>query len=290
LGTTLIAGIRNPEEAAVWIVRVLHGLLLAGPCRLYVLGQTSGGAVPYLLLVGGAAVVTACGGVGALWGLAATANAKEGFLDGVGVGLTAVIAWTLYAAALLLVLWIIGRSPQDLLDVDDDSASGRHAGPVPEIGWRERGERLVPGTLVGVLALMALFGLGYGLWTWRAETAYAGPKVTTEALVVRWEDSWSGFGDRQVIYRYPVGSRMFTGHIAADDIPGMLPRPGQHLTVEYMRERPTLDRPAGTAAIRADDLQGFLVFSAVCAGLAAAAGVAYLVRPRRRRDLAPPAG
>jgi hypothetical protein len=34
-----------------------------------------------------------------------------GFLDGVGVGLTAVVAWALYATAVLIVLWVIGKPP-----------------------------------------------------------------------------------------------------------------------------------------------------------------------------------
>jgi hypothetical protein len=68
----------------VWIVRALRGLLLTGPCRLYLLGQENGGAVPYLFLAAGAIAVAVCGGAGALWGLAVTADAGEGFLDGVG--------------------------------------------------------------------------------------------------------------------------------------------------------------------------------------------------------------
>jgi hypothetical protein len=275
------------EEAAVGIVRMLRGLLLTGPCRLYVLGQDGGGAVPYLFLAAGAVVVAVCGGAGALWGLAMTAGVREGFLDGIGVGLIAVVAWTLYAAAVLIVLWVIGKPP-DLLLTAAHEPTGRHAGPGGEVEWRERGDRLVPGSLVGVLALMAVFGLGSGLWTRQAETAYAGPKVMTQADVVRWEDSWSGFGERQVVARYAVGSRVLTVRTDAEDIPGTIPHPGQRLAVEYLRNQPTLARPAGTAATQAEDWHGFLVLSGICAGLATAAGAAYLVGVRRRRPPAAP--
>jgi hypothetical protein len=116
------------EEAAVGIVRMLRELLLTAPCRLYVLGEEAGGAVPYLFLTAGAAVVAVSGGAGALWGLTVTADAGEGFLDGVGVGLSAVVGWTLYAAVVLVVLWVIGKPP-DLLVAADHQPTGRHAGP-----------------------------------------------------------------------------------------------------------------------------------------------------------------
>jgi hypothetical protein len=209
-----------------------------------------------------------------------------GFLDGVGVGLTAVVAWALYATAVLIVLWVIGKPP-DLLVTTDHQPSGRHVGVAP-VEWRERGDRLIPGSLVGVLALMASFALGYGLWTWQAETAYAGPKVITQAQVVRWDDGWAGLGDRQVVYQYAVGSQQLTAHTDAVDIPGQLPSPGQHFAVEYLRDQPTLTRPAGTAATRADDWPGWLGLSGICAGLAAASGSAYLVGVHRRQPPAPP--
>lgn len=270
----------------MWIVRALRGLLLTGPCRLYLLGQESGGAVPYLFLAAGASVVTVCGGAGALWGLAVTAHAWEGFLDGVGAGLTAVVAWTLYAAVVLIVLWVIGKPP-DLFVAADHQPTGRHVGPVAVVEWRERGDRLVPGSLVGVLALIAIFGLGYGLWTRQAETAYAGPKVVTQAQVVRWDDGWAGFGDRQLVSRYTVGSRLVTARIDAADIPGRIPHPGQRIAVEYLRNQPTQSRPAGTTATRAGDWQGWLALSAICTGLAAAAGAAYLAGVHRRQPPAP---
>jgi hypothetical protein len=196
-----------------------------------------------------------------------------GFLDGVGVGLTAVVAWALYATAVLIVLWVIGKPP-DLLVTTDHQPSGRHVGVAP-VEWRERGDRLIPGSLVGVLALMA-------------ETAYAGPKVITQAQVVRWDDGWAGLGDRQVVYQYAVGSQQLTAHTDAVDIPGQLPSPGQHFAVEYLRDQPTLTRPAGTAATRADDWPGWLGLSGICAGLAAASGSAYLVGVHRRQPPAPP--
>jgi len=270
----------------MWGVRALRELLLTGPCRLYMLGQQSGGAVPYLFLIAGAVVVAVCGGAGALWGLVSTANPGEGFLDGIGVGLTAVVAWTLYAAVVLVVLWVIGKPP-GLFVTAGQQPSGRHVGPVVATKWRERGDRLVPGSLVGVLALMAVVGLGYGLWTRHAEAAYAGPKAITHAQVVRFDDGWAGFGDRQVVYRYVVGSHQLTARTYAVDIPGHVPSPGQRFAVEYLRDQPTLTRPAGTAATRADDWQGWLGLSGICAGLAAAAGAAYLVGVHRRPPPAP---
>jgi hypothetical protein len=142
---------------------------------------------------------------------------------------------------------------------------------------------MIPCSLVGVLALMAVCGLGYGLWTRHAETAYAGPKLTTQANVIRWVDTWSGFGDRQVVYRYAAGSHQFTARTYAADISGQVPRPGQHLAVEYLQDQPTLVRPAGTAAAAAEDWQTALQLSGLGAGLTAAAGIGYLVGTLRRR-------
>ena len=68
-------------------------------------------------------------------------------------------------------------------------SQARHAGPSEELSWRVRGrDRLVPASLAGFFALMAVFLFGGSLLTSFEERPYAGQKVVVTAELLRYDD------------------------------------------------------------------------------------------------------
>jgi hypothetical protein len=186
----------------------------------------------------------------------------------------------------MAVLSTLGRSPPTLAELEPESPSqARHAGPSEELTWRRRGrDPLVPASLAGFFALMAVFFFGGSLLTSCDERPYAGEKVIVTAELLRYDDGKGGFGKRHLIVRYPMNDELVTASVLADDAdPDVsIPKPGQSIDLEYLAADPTKIRPAGAAHRVRSDITFDHTVSLTCAALAAISLLAYLVGRKRR--------
>lgn len=99
-------GARSPVR------RFLGWVLVRSPAQLYVKGEETGGRVPWSFILVFLGAAAAGSGIGALAALAARAPVEEWAADGALVGMGAMLAWSVYSLAALLVMWLIGTSPE----------------------------------------------------------------------------------------------------------------------------------------------------------------------------------
>jgi hypothetical protein len=265
--------------------RLLRWVFLVGPCRLYLLGETTGGAVPYVAIAAMAAFAALGGAVGALVAVFTGGAVGDALFNWSLGGLVVLLGWLVYCLLLFAVLWIAGRSPLTIA-APDDGVHPRHAAGPAETHWRRRGrDPLVPLSLAGFFVLMVGFLLVGSTVTAVQERKYGGEKVVVAGEVLRYDDGPGGFGKRHLVTRYPVGDEQITGDVLADDLDLDLdvPRPGQQVDVEYLAANPQLVRPAGAAKRAADDVAQDRFVSGICGGLALLCGAAWLIGRRRRR-------
>lgn len=256
--------------------RALRWVLLVGPCRLYLAGEATGGAVPFVFLAGMFATAMVTGGIGALWALITTRSLLDGFTSGAVGAFVVVTVWAAYALLVLAVLWILGRSPDDVVLVDQASATGRHSGAVERVAWRKRGEdNLIPGSLVAFFAIMLVFALAMTLSARHSEQQFKGAKSTAQGQVLRWDDGgWldvvRGNAERHLVVRFAVNGRVITSRMSAEDVAGTVPRPGESLmvvrhevhdalrgTARFVRRR--VYRPSPAAPSSATDVIALIV-------------------------------
>ena len=257
------------------------------PCRIYLLGESTGGSVPMVFLIGLFAVAAACGGLGALIAVLAGGEVGDQFWVWFIGGIVAVTGWAAYSLVVIGVLWLAGRAPHTVAGVIKDSPShARHAADPEQVTWRRRGrDALIPGSLVAFFALMSAIAFIDSAATTAKEHRYSADKVIATAEVLRYDDGRWGLGDRHLVVRFPVGDRTLTTTVRAEDIDpdARVPTLGQRIEVEYLRSDPKRARPAGAAQRAESDASGARSFGVMCAALAAVSGAAYLLGRRRHQ-------
>jgi hypothetical protein len=243
-------------------------------------GESSGGTLSIVFVLGMFVVAAAIGGIGALAALAQSAAVGDHFWNWAIAGLLVVIGWLIYVVLLMAVLWALGRSPKTLANLEPSTPTqARHAGPSEDLGWRVRGrDPLVPASLAGFFALMAVFFIGDGLLTTLEERPYAGEKVVVTAELLRYDDSRA---KRHLIVRYPMNDELLTASVLAEDA-DPVPKPGETIDLEYPTANPTKIRPAGTAHRAHSDITLDRTLTLISTTLAAITLLAYLVGRKRR--------
>lgn len=127
--------LRALTRGAGWLVIDL-------PCRFWLSADDHAPRPVWVYPLGWVAVIGAAGLGGSALALAHGTNATDGLLEGAQTGMLAVLAWVVYAALLLLALWVRGVSPAALLNHAHPRAAGpaRHGRTASESGWRRPGE------------------------------------------------------------------------------------------------------------------------------------------------------
>lgn len=263
--------------------RVLRWIFLVGPCRLYLLGEATGGSVPYLFIVGLLGSATALGGVLALVAVVIGASAGDYFFTGAMIALGIITAWAAYALLVFAVLWFRGTSPAAVVNRYTPSPSqARHAadGTDDDPNWRRPGAPLIPAGLIAFFAIMAAVFLADGYFT-ADQGAFEAPLGTSTATILRYDD---GFGDRYLEVRFTADGREITTKIKAEDRveESRVPAPGGTQQVEYVITTPTQARPAGATQSKKSDAKGSRYFGYTCLTLTALTGALYLISRRRR--------
>lgn len=170
---------------------VVRWIFLLGPCRLYMAGERSGGRVPSVCLPAmfGAAAVGA--GLGASAAAVAGSDAGDGASVGIWAGLLVVGLWAVYALVVIMVLWLIGRAPDEVLAAGPDGRErreplGRDERPEERLPWRQPGDRLIPARLLAFLAFVTLASLVAAAWKLGTEDSgfWLGMSGVTGVLLV----------------------------------------------------------------------------------------------------------
>ncbi|WP_344176723.1 hypothetical protein [Kribbella lupini] len=268
--------------------RLLRRIFLVGPCRLYQLGESTGGSVPLVFVLGLLGCAAALGGLFALIAVLTGASAEDYFFTGAIAGLLAITAWALYAVLVLVGLWLRGISPATYVDLP--ASTGRHASTTPdEPTWRRRGDPLVPAGLIAFFALMAAVFFADGYFS-ADQGPFEAPLATAPATILRYDDGPGGFGDRYLEVRFTANGREYTTKVKAEDRveESRVPDPGGTQQVEYVITNPTQARPAGATQSKRSDAHFSRNLSYTCAILTALSAAAYLLsRHRRRADPQP---
>jgi hypothetical protein len=263
--------------------RLLRRVFLVGPCRLYQLGESTGGSVPFVFILGLFGFAAALGGAFALIGVLTGASAEDYFFTGAIAGLLTVTAWTLYAVLVLVVLWLRGISPATYVALP--ASTGKHAAiTAADPIWRRRGDPLVPAGLIAFFALMAAVFFADGYFT-ADQGPFEAPLATATAQILRYDDGPGGFGERRLEVRFTADGREYTTKIKAEDRveESRVPDPGGTQQVEYVITNPTQARPAGATRSKKSDAQGSRYFSYTCLTLALLSAAAHLISRHRRR-------
>ncbi|RZU18868.1 hypothetical protein EV645_1068 [Kribbella rubisoli] len=229
-----------------------------------------------LASVASVAAIVLCGavgaGVGALVGVASQSSVGDAAGIGALIGGGVLIAWLLLSLVVVAVLWVRGVSP--LETATGEKPAGRHA--AASLGWRGRGEPLVPVSLVLFFVLMTLaFG---GLWVHHRQLArpWDGPTATTSGTVVTvHEPAWWEKGSGSVDIRYSVAGADYVIETGRD--------PGEHflavgevVPVEYVVTRPAAGRCVWTVESARSDASFWFWLSAGCAGLGLLSLIGFL--------------
>jgi hypothetical protein len=267
--------------------RLLRRVFLVGPCRLYQLGEASGGSVPFVFVVALFGFSAALGGVFALIALVTGASPGDYFFTGAIAGLLTVTAWALYAVLVLVVLWLRGISPATIASAPP--SQGKHASSTADAPpWRRRGDPLIPASLIAFFALMAAIFLADGIFS-AGQGPFEAPLATATAEILRYDDG-HGFGDRHLVVRFTVEGREITTKVNAEDRveESRVPDPGGLQQVEYVITTPTQARPAGATRSKKSDAQHACYLSYTSLTLTALTTAAYLIARHRRADPNPP--
>ncbi|ONI67369.1 hypothetical protein BWI15_30005 [Kribbella sp. ALI-6-A] len=271
--------------------RLLRLIFWVGPCRLYLLGEATGGAVPFAFLFGLFGFAAALGGVFALIAVVVGASVGDYFFTGAMAGLGTVTAWAVYACLVFVVLWIRGISPAAVPGVLPTAPStAKHAATTSDtLEWRRRGQPLIPGSLVAFFALMAAVCFADGYFS-ADQGAFEAPLATATAQILRYDDGPGGFGDRYLEVRFTAGDgHEVTTRVKAEDRveESRVPDPGGIQEVEYVITNPTQARPAGATQSKKSDAEFSRYAGYTCLTLAALTGAAYLVGRRKRHGADP---
>lgn len=266
--------------------RLLRRIFLVGPCRLYQLGESTGGSVPFVFVLGLFAFAAALGGLFALIAAVTGASAEEYFFTGAIAGLFTVTAWAAYSLLVLVVLWLRGTSPASYVELP--ASTGKRAATTSEDpNWRRRGAPLVPGSVVAFFALMAAIFFADGYFS-AGQGAFEAPLATATATVLRYDDGPGGFGNRLLEVRFTADGREITTKIRAKDRveESGIPDPGGTQQVEYVLTNPTKARPAGATRSKKSDARTSRTISYACLTLTGLTGAVYLISRRRSRAVA----
>lgn len=157
---------------------------------------------------------------------------------------------------------------------------GRHAAKGAD-GRRRRSVALVPGSLVGFFALMAVVFGFLASQSWQSSRPWHGGTAVVDGSVVELvEPGFTGRSAGEVIVRYVVSGSEYRLETGRD--------PGDHffrlndvLPVEYVVAGPARARAVWAVESARADLHLWTVVSGLCAVLSIATGLGYLVGRRR---------
>ncbi|MFF0264459.1 hypothetical protein [Kribbella sp. NPDC004536] len=250
--------------------RVMGWVFVRGPAAAYVLADSGWSLMGILgmVLLGGAGA-----GIGAFAGVATSASVGDGAFVGGMVGVGVAIAWLLLSLVVAAVLWVRGVSPAQVASRKEPV--GRHA--AASDGWRRRGEPVVPGSLVGFFALMAVAGGVIGGLSWSDSRRSSAPSGTVDGAVVRTREAgWFSKGSGTAVVRYAVDGVEYTFETPRDPGDHFL-RTGDVVPVVYVVAEPARGRSTWELEdVRLDATIG-LTIGAVCGGLGLISGGWYLV-------------
>jgi hypothetical protein len=274
---TLQRGVDNVGMAGIRLV--LRWVFVRGPAAFYELGESSPGVLSILVLVALAGAAGLGAGIGALIALVTASRLSPAVDTGVLTGFLVLLGWMVMSLVVVGVLWVRGVSPAEAYR---GRASGRHAaGSVG--GWRRRGDALVPASLVGFFALVAVIFGAIGLHAWQVSRPWSEATAVVDGVVVAYhEPGLAERGAGTVIVRYTVHGSSYTLEIDADTGDRVI-REGDTVPVEYAINRPARARAVWTVEAGRTDTPFWVGLSGLCAVLGAASGVGYLVGRRRWR-------
>ncbi|HET6295398.1 MAG TPA: hypothetical protein VFG33_18575 [Kribbella sp.] len=271
---------------------VLAWVFVRGPAALYQLGESGSWIFTPILLAGMALTAGAGAGVGALAGVLAGTPVSDASFNGVMIGLGTAIGWLVMSLLVIGILWIRGISPteafagsqqepqQDPQQEPQQEPHGRHAGKPAAGGWRRRGEPLVPGSLVGFFALIAVIFGFLAANAWHDSQPWDEPTAVVDGVVVEVDGPGAiERGSGKALVRY---SDDHTIEISRDPDDEHFLQLRDVLPVEYAVARPGRARAVWAVESARGDLTLWGLLAGTCAVLAVASGVGYVVGRRRR--------
>lgn len=257
---------------------ILRWVFLRGPAAFYELADSSSGLVSVLVLAALAAAGGVGAGIGALIAVATAQPLSPAVDTGIFTAVLALIGWLVMSLVVVGVLWVRGVAPAE---VSAGRPSGQHAGSAA--GWRRRGEALVPGSLVGFFAIVAVIFGAIGVHDWQVSRPWSEPTAVVDGVVVTFhEPGLIEKGAGTVIVRYTVDGSSHTLEINADTGDRVI-KVGDTMPVEYAVNRPARARAVWTVEAGRTDAPFWAALSGTCVVLGAASGIAYLIGRRRRR-------
>lgn len=258
---------------------MVRWVFLRGPAAFYQLADSRPGLLSLLAVVALAAAGGLGAGIGALIALATARPLSPAVDTGALAAILALTGWFGMSIVVVGVLWVRGVTPAEAVA---GQPAGRHAaGSAP--GWRRRGQPLVPGSLVGFFAIVAVIFGAVGVHAWQVSRPWSEPTAVVDGVVVNFhEPGLIEKGAGTVVVRYTVDGSSHTLEIDADT-GGRVIKVGDTLPVEYAVNRPARARAVWTVETARTDAPIWAGLSGLCAVLGAASGIAYLVGHRRRR-------
>lgn len=257
--------------------RLLRWVFVRGPAGFYELADSSSGLLSVLVLL---ALVVAGGlgaGIGALIAVATSNPVSPAVDTGLFTALLALCGWMVMSLVVVGVLWVRGVAPAEAYG---GRPAGRHAGP--EAGWRRRGQAMVPGSLVGFFAIVAVIFGAIGVRDWYVSRPWSEPTAVVDGVVVNFDaPGLIEKGAGSVIVQYTVGGSTHTLETDADTGHRLI-KVGDTPSVEYAINRPSHARAVWTVESARADAPFWAGSSGVCVALGAASGIGYLVGRRRR--------
>ncbi|HWD81659.1 MAG TPA: hypothetical protein VG497_22345 [Kribbella sp.] len=253
--------------------RVLGWVFVRGPAAAYALADSGSSVVGYAGILGMFLVAGVGAGIGALVGLLAGASVGNAAFVGGAVGIGAVMAWLVLSLVVVAVLWVRGVSPAQA--ATGKQPVGRHA--AASDGWRQRGQPLVPGSLVAFFVVISIPFGALGFEARSAARPAEGPTALTNGTVTAvHEPGWFEKGSGSVEIRYVVDGTAHTFEATRD--------PGEHffrlgdvVPVEYVVAEPAKGRSTWVVESARSD-QAFWLWSAgICGGLGVLSAAGYLV-------------
>ncbi|MGH3465391.1 MAG: hypothetical protein ACRDP9_28310 [Kribbellaceae bacterium] len=192
---------------------VLRWVFVRGPAAFYELAESSPGLISVLTLAALAGAGGLGAGIGALIALSTTRPVSPAVDIGVVTGILVLVGLAVMSLVVVGVLWVRGVSPAEAYA---GRATGRHAaGSVA--GWRRRGDALVPGSLIGFFAIVAVIFAALGVHAWQVSRPWPEPTAVVDGVAASYHEP--GLLDRgagTVVVRYTVGGAPYTLELAAD--------------------------------------------------------------------------
>jgi hypothetical protein len=262
---------------------VLAWVFVRGPAAFYQLGESGSWIFTPIVLAGIALTGGVGAGLGALVGVLAGTSVSDASFNGGMIGLGTLMGWLVMSLVVIGVLWIRGITPTEAVIGPQEEPHGRHAGRPAADGWRRRGERLVPASLIGFLALIGVFFGFLAANAWHDSRSWDEPTAVVNGVVVQVDGPGPIERDSgTAVVRYSVGPDDHTIEIGRNPDDEHFLSLGDVLPVEYAVARPGQARAVWAVESARDDLTFWGLSAGACAVLAAASGVGYLVGRRRR--------